>query len=125
MDEGELEQTIAVLPRRNPDPRLRARVLAGLPRPSAPTLRLRPLLALAVLVLLAATDLLVMRWQERTLTSRLPVPAANLPPPAVESWWPTRFGLSVAALDTLPTRVSGAGGPYTYLALRKHLANGT
>jgi hypothetical protein len=132
IDEDALENIIRGLPRREPDPSLRARVLSPpLARTHRGRVAARPVLAAAVVAALLLIDIIVLKVQGRGLSaSSSPAIVAASPstPTAADddtTWLAEMLG------EAAPARIAWLRGdaiasPHTYAALRASLlANGS
>jgi len=116
-DDEELESLLRGLPRREPSPALRGRVLSHAARRQG---RLSPVWALAGLLFLIAADVLVVRHQDHALWA-----AAGGPPMAVtaQTQEQTEEGLLMVTgawpLHSLRPQPEATAGASSYLSLRR------
>jgi hypothetical protein len=120
------------LPRREPDPNLRARVLSRTrPRTHRPWVAPRPLLAAALVAALLAIDVIVLKVQDRSLPgasqpSLVATTAGRSPTAEADATW-----LAELLGETAPARVAllrsdPAASDDSYATLRESLlANGS
>ena len=127
MSDEQLETALGGLPRREPPPELRARVLTHA-RPRRASL-LRARFALTALVLLAALDVGVLRWQDSVATP--PSLPSSLPPFLAQNTEKRDDDLLLLVQETYRGRAwplllaHRPPRPESYLQLRNRLLNAT